>query len=192
MGVWDHIPYQVVDWEARLIFWQAGYRAALQPIQYLTLNLPECWKIGQKFPPGCILLLHQPKPTLDGWCAPGSGISPPQSHTGCFVLLSHLSQPPYPSHDKWLQTQAFLICPQSFIFCLLSLLHVSFAENCAYRGFLTYSVAGCLTACSDAVPFPEVQRQGPVTTSLSARGCRTITSFHPCSTVLPKECGTRN
>lgn len=94
--------------------WQAGYRAALQPIQYLTLNLPECWKVGQNFPPGCILLLHQPKPTLDGWCSPGSSISPPQSHTGCFVLMSHLSQPPYPPPDKWLQTHAFLICPTKF------------------------------------------------------------------------------
>lgn len=118
VGAWDHVSYRVVDWEPRFVFWQAGYRAALQPTQYLTLNLPKCWKMGQNFPAGCILLL----PSLSQRWMTGVLLAeashPSQSHAGWFALLSHLSQPPYPLYDTWLQTTAFLICPPKF--CPLS------------------------------------------------------------------------
>ena len=114
VGVWDHISYRVVDWEARFIVWQAGCRAALQPTQYLTLNLPEHWKIGQNFPPGCILLLPSLSQRWMACVLLAEASHPSQYHAGWFALVSHLFQPPYPRYDTWLQTTAFLICPAKF------------------------------------------------------------------------------
>lgn len=186
MGVWHHILYQVVD-SGRLdtgqpyspssnllwIYLSAGKLGKT----FLLDASSSCTSLSQRWMAGVLLAAasHPLSPTL-------------VALSWCLIYLSpHI--PPMISGSRHMP---FWFAPQSFIFCLPSLLHVSFAENCAYRGFLTYGVAGCLTACPDAVPFPEVQRQGPVITSLSARGCRMITSFHPCSTVLPKERGTRN
>lgn len=121
MSIWDHISYGVVDWEARSVCWQAGCRAALQPIQDLTLNLPKHWKIGQNFPAGCILLL----PSLSRrWLAgvlPAEASPPSQSCAGWFALLSRLSQPPYPLYDTWLQTTCLFDLPPTKCYLLSSL-----------------------------------------------------------------------
>jgi len=139
VDVWDHILCRAVDWEAGFVFWRAGCRAALQPTQYLPLNIPKCWKVGQNFPAGCILLLPG---RSQRWMA-GVLLAPSPTLVGLPCCPIYLG-PYIPRYDTWLQTAAFLICPTRFYLLFSLPPSCLFCRKLCVLGLLNMQCGGML------------------------------------------------
>lgn len=126
--VWHHISYQVVYWEARLIFWQAGCGAALQPTQYLALNSPKRRILGQNFPAGCILLLPSRSRRwvlVCSWQRHLTLPSPTLAGLPCCLISAPISPLWYVAPDNCLVD----LSPKSFYLLSSLLPSHSYAEN---------------------------------------------------------------